>query len=48
MSAPEIVDKVWNYAHVLRDNGVAYSDYVEQLEVTLEEFRSVKEALVIE
>ncbi len=31
MSAPEIVNKVWNYAHVLRDDGVAYGDYVEQI-----------------
>lgn len=31
MSASEIVNKVWNYAHVLRDNGVGYGDYVEQI-----------------
>lgn len=24
MSASEIVNKVWNYAHVLRDDGVGY------------------------
>lgn len=29
MSASEIVNKVWNYAHVLRDDGVGYGDYVE-------------------
>ena len=29
MSASEIVSKVWNYAHVLRDDGVGYGDYVE-------------------
>ncbi len=29
MSASEIVNKVWNYAHVLRDDGVSYGDYVE-------------------
>ena len=38
MSASEIVNKVWNYAHVLRDDlsacnaqadGVDYGDYVE-------------------
>ena len=29
MSASEIVNKVWNYAHVLRDVGVGYGDYVE-------------------
>jgi len=26
-----IVSKVWNYCHVLRDDGVSYGDYVEQL-----------------
>ena len=31
MSAAEIVNKVWNYAHVLRDDGVCYGDYVEQI-----------------
>ena len=29
MSSAEIVNKVWNYAHVLRDDGVGYGDYVE-------------------
>src|SRR5215217_6855739 len=29
--APSIVNKVWNYAHVLRDDGVSYGDYVEQI-----------------
>ena len=29
MSASEIVNKVWNCAHVLRDDGVGYGDYVE-------------------
>ena len=29
MSASEIVKKVWSYAHVLRDDGVGYGDYVE-------------------
>ncbi len=31
MSASEIVNKVWNYAHVLRDDGIGYGDYVEQI-----------------
>jgi len=31
MSASEIVNKVWNYAHVLRDDGVGYGGYVEQI-----------------
>ena len=26
-----IVNRVWNYCHVLRDEGVSYGDYVEQL-----------------
>lgn len=30
-NASEIVSKVWNYAHVLRDDGVGYGDYVEQI-----------------
>jgi hypothetical protein len=29
MSASEIVNKVWNYARVLRDDGVGYGDFVE-------------------
>ena len=27
----DIVNKVWNYAQVLRDDGVGYGDYVEQI-----------------
>ncbi len=26
-----IVQKVWNYAHVLKNAGVGYGDYVEQI-----------------
>ena len=26
-----IVSKLWNFADVLRDNGVGYGDYLEQL-----------------
>lgn len=29
--ARSIVDRIWNYCHVLRDDGVSYGDYVEQL-----------------
>ena len=25
------MNKVWSYAHVLRDEGIAYGDYVEQI-----------------
>ncbi len=31
MSTSEIINKVWNYASVLRDDGVGYGDYVEQI-----------------
>jgi len=26
-----VVEKLWNYCNVLRDNGMSYGDYVEQL-----------------
>ena len=26
-----LVDKLWNYCHILRDDGLSYGDYVEQL-----------------
>ena len=26
-----LVQKVWNYAHVLRDQGISYGDYIEQI-----------------
>ena len=29
--AVPIVAKLWNYCHVLRDDGVSYGDYVQQL-----------------
>jgi type I restriction enzyme M protein len=31
MNESEIISKVWNYAHVLRDDGVGYGDYLEQI-----------------
>ncbi len=31
MSSADIVQKLWNYCHVLRDDGMSYGDYVEQL-----------------
>jgi type I restriction enzyme M protein len=31
MNEAEIVNKVWNYAQVLRDDVVGYRDYVEQI-----------------
>jgi type I restriction enzyme M protein len=29
--AQQIVSKLWNYCNVLRDDGLSYGDYVEQL-----------------
>jgi type I restriction enzyme M protein len=31
MTANNIVSKLWNYCNVLRDDGMSYGDYVEQL-----------------
>ena len=31
MNKEQLVSKVWNYAHVLRDQGISYGDYVEQI-----------------
>lgn len=31
MSPADIVNKLWNYCNVLRDDGMSYGDYVEQL-----------------
>ena len=31
MSSSALVQKVWNYCNVLRDDGLSYGDYVEQL-----------------
>ena len=31
MSSNGIVQKLWNYCNVLRDDGMSYGDYVEQL-----------------
>jgi type I restriction enzyme M protein len=30
-SASALVQKVWNYAHVLKDDGLAFMDYTEQI-----------------
>src|SRR3989454_7895182 len=29
--APTLVAKLWNYCNVLRDDGLSYQDYIEQL-----------------
>ena len=31
MNASTLVQKLWNYCNVLRDDGMSYGDYVEQL-----------------
>ena len=31
MESATIVQRLWNYCNVLRDDGVSYGDYVEQL-----------------
>ena len=31
MTSSAIVQKLWNYCNVLRDDGLSYGDYVEQL-----------------
>lgn len=30
-SSSALVDRLWSYCHILRDDGLSYSDYVEQL-----------------
>ncbi|HZR03679.1 MAG TPA: type I restriction-modification system subunit M N-terminal domain-containing protein [Burkholderiales bacterium] len=31
MNSSTLVQKLWNYCNVLRDDGMSYGDYVEQL-----------------
>jgi type I restriction enzyme M protein len=31
MNASTLVQKLWDYCNVLRDDGMSYGDYVEQL-----------------
>jgi type I restriction enzyme M protein len=31
MTPAAIVSKLWNYCNVLRDDGMSYGDYVQQL-----------------
>src|SRR5687767_9657991 len=31
MTAVTLVQKLWNYCNILRDDGLSYGDYVEQL-----------------
>ena len=56
MNASTLVQKLWNYCNVLRDDGMSYGDQVEQLtylpflnmadpEAALEQFRLIAEDL---
>jgi type I restriction enzyme M protein len=31
MNAESLVSRVWSFCHTLRDDGVSYGDYLEQL-----------------
>ena len=35
MNEQVLITKVWNYATILRDSGVSYTDYVSQLSYLL-------------
>lgn len=35
MNASNLIAKVWDYANILRDSGVSYTDYVAQLNYLL-------------
>ncbi len=35
MNEQTLISKVWNYAHVLRDDGVSYGDYLGQISFLL-------------
>ena len=35
MNETALVQKVWNYAHVLRDQGVSYQTYISQISYLL-------------
>jgi type I restriction enzyme M protein len=35
LNTATIVQKLWNYCNVLRDDGMSYGDYVEQLSYLL-------------
>jgi type I restriction enzyme M protein len=32
MTTDSIISKVWSFCHTLRDDGVGYGDYLEQLQ----------------
>jgi type I restriction enzyme M protein len=31
MNSSTLIQKIWNFCHTLRDDGVGYGDYLEQL-----------------
>lgn len=35
MNESNLITKVWNYATILRDGGVGYTDYVSQLTLAM-------------
>ncbi len=39
MNASTLVQKLWNYCNVLRDDGMSYGDYVEQFREVLSDLR---------
>ena len=44
--SPQLVQKLWNYCNILRDDGLSYGDYVEQDGDELEtHYRHVLESL---
>jgi type I restriction enzyme M protein len=34
-NSQQLVQKLWNYCNILRDDGLSYGDYVEQLKFVL-------------
>ena len=46
MTTNGIVQKIWNFCHTLRDDGVGYGDYLEQITHLLVAY-VVNEALII-
>lgn len=47
-AASDLVNKVWNYCNLLRDDGVSYGDYVEQLTSTQPREGKARESSILE
>ena len=48
MTTASIVQRVWNYYHTLRDDGVSYGDYISEaanLEIGIDDSLEKSEAL---